>query len=151
MRSVRFAVGTLATAVLLCTGLSAFAGPPGAGLAAAPIMAGDTGNAAEAAPAATLQDASAQAGAPSGSLSRFGSPVASDRLKDMRGGAEVVVNDMQLNGVVANNSASRVVTGSNAITDGAFSSASGLPTVIQNTGANVLIQNATILNVQFKP
>jgi hypothetical protein len=35
------------------------------------------------------------------------------------------------------------------IAGGSFSNASGLPTVIQNTGANVLIQNATIVNVRF--
>jgi hypothetical protein len=27
---------------------------------------------------------------------------------------------------------------------------SGIPVVIQNSGANVLIQNATIVNLQFK-
>lgn len=78
-------------------------------------------------------------------------PVASDRLESIRGGAEVVVNDMRLDGSVANNTANRVITGSNAISDGAFANASGLPTVIQNSGANVLIQNATILNVRFAP
>ena len=43
------------------------------------------------------------------------------------------------------------MTGSNAINEGSFANASGLSTVVQNTGANVLIQNATILNIQFKP
>jgi hypothetical protein len=43
-----------------------------------------------------------------------------------------------------------VLTGNNTITEGSFSNASGLPMVIQNTGANVLIQNATIVNIQFK-
>jgi hypothetical protein len=57
---------------------------------------------------------------------------------------------MKLNGAVSGNSAMAVTTGANVITEGAFSNASGLPTVIQNSGANVLIQNATIVNVQFK-
>lgn len=84
-------------------------------------------------------------------LAGLGDAVAEDKLEAIRGGAEVVVNDMRLDGAVANNTANRVITGSNAISDGAFANASGLPTVIQNTGANTLIQNATILNVRFGP
>jgi hypothetical protein len=38
----------------------------------------------------------------------------------------------------------------NVISDGAFSGSVGLPMVIQNSGNNVLIQNATIVNVQLK-
>jgi hypothetical protein len=59
-------------------------------------------------------------------------------------------SDMKLNGTVDHNSASQIVTGANIVTDGAFSNASGLPMVIQNSGANVLIQSATIVNVQFR-
>jgi len=33
---------------------------------------------------------------------------------------------------------------------GSFINASGIPTVIQNSGANVLIQNATIINIQYQ-
>ena len=47
-------------------------------------------------------------------------------------------------------SASNVTTGSNVISDGAFAGIGGLPMVIQNSGNNVLIQNATIVNVQLK-
>ncbi|WP_371860579.1 hypothetical protein [Pseudoduganella lurida] len=72
------------------------------------------------------------------------------RLADLRGGTETPWSDMKLNGTVGNNAATNVVTGSNVITEGSFANASGLPMVIQNTGANVLIQNATIVNVQFK-
>lgn len=57
---------------------------------------------------------------------------------------------MGLSGTVGANTAVNVVTGANHITDGAFSNASGLPMVIQNSGANVLIQNATIVNVQIR-
>ena len=52
--------------------------------------------------------------------------------------------------MVANNSASNITTGTNVISEGAFSNSVGLPTVIQNSGNNVLIQNATIVNVQIK-
>jgi len=79
-------------------------------------------------------------------------PVAArdDRLEQMRGGSDTPWSDMKLGGTVANNSAINVVSGANIITDNAFSNASGMPTVIQNSGANVLIQNATIINVQVK-
>lgn len=73
---------------------------------------------------------------------RLLSPLA---LSANRGGTSV--NDMKLRGVVADNQAINVSTGGNLISDGALSNAVGVPMVIQNTGNNVLIQNATILNV----
>ena len=75
-------------------------------------------------------------------------PVASDVLDRSRGGHSVH-NEMELNGTTADNSARNVTTGSNAISAGSFANASGLPVVIQNTGANVLIQNAVILHLQM--
>jgi len=77
-------------------------------------------------------------------------PVDSEKLASYRGGAEVVRNDMTLNGTTANNSARNVETGDNTISSGSFANMSGLPVVIQNSGANVLIQNAVILNVEMK-
>ncbi|HWH84764.1 MAG TPA: hypothetical protein VNU71_21260 [Burkholderiaceae bacterium] len=76
-------------------------------------------------------------------------PVPAATLAARRGG-ERVFNDAQLKGVVADNQASNLTTGMNVISEGAFSGASGLSTVIQNSGNNVLIQNATIVNVQLK-
>lgn len=84
-----------------------------------------------------------------GGMVSFGFPIASNELSDLRGGTNTV-NEAQLEGTTANNTAHQVQTGTNAITDGAFANLSGLPIVIQNTGANVLIQNSVILNVQFK-
>ena len=78
----------------------------------------------------------------------FARPVAAATLAEFRGGTSIVNNDMQLAGTTANNTAINVATGTNAIGSGAFSSMSGLPVVIQNSGANVLIQNAVILNLQ---
>ena len=89
------------------------------------------------------------AGAESRSVSFVAQPVDADTLAQTRGGAEVVNNDMTLRGVTANNSARNVTTGDNTISAGSFANMSGLPTVIQNSGANVLIQNATILNLQM--
>jgi hypothetical protein len=77
-------------------------------------------------------------------------PLLDDQTLDARRGGTEVVNDMKLNGVVSDNQAYNLVTGSNSITEGAFAGASGLPTVIQNSGNNVLIQNATIVNVQLQ-
>jgi len=76
-------------------------------------------------------------------------PLDSDALTKRRGKAEVI-NDMRLKGVVGNNQAINVQTGGNLITEGALAGSAGIPTVIQNSGNNVLIQNATILNLQLK-
>lgn len=76
-------------------------------------------------------------------------PVDLKTLAGRRGGADVL-NDMQLRGVVSDNRAVNVTTGSNVISDGAFAGTVGLPMVVQNTGNNVLIQNATIVHVQVK-
>lgn len=84
-------------------------------------------------------------------LSPFGEPIASATLEGLRGGTEVIINnEMRLRGVTAGNSANHVVTGTNDIRGGSFSNLNGIPVVIQNTGANVLIQNAVILNLQMQ-
>ena len=82
-------------------------------------------------------------------------PVVANQLDTQRGGADTKVNNTltnitqtnTLNGTVDNNSAINVVSGNNAISGGAFQGTTGFPMVIQNSGSNVLIQNATILNV----
>lgn len=137
MRSHRIAAGTLTATLLLCAA-------PGAVASETAAQAG----ALDAQP--TLDRLAPSTGEPD-TASAFGAPLQAARLEEIRGGAELVVNDMQLAGMVADNVAHQVITGSNAITDGAFANASGVPTVIQNTGANTLIQSATILNVQFRP
>ena len=65
-------------------------------------------------------------------------PLDSQSLAARRGGS-LTLNDMKLKGVVADNSAINVVTGGNVISDGALAGSAGLPTVIQNSGNNVLI------------
>ncbi|MFA9219465.1 MAG: hypothetical protein ACEQSK_20495 [Sphingomonadaceae bacterium] len=77
-------------------------------------------------------------------------PLATEQLARLRAGADTVSNDMSLSGTVANNTAINVASGMNIISNGSFSNASGLPVAIQNSGANVLIQNATIINVQLQ-
>lgn len=79
----------------------------------------------------------------------FDKPVAVTSLGQYRGGSDLVQNDMKLIGTTAGNTATDVTTGSNVIGAGSFSNMSGLPLVIQNSGANVLIQNAVILHLQM--
>jgi hypothetical protein len=101
-----------------------------------------------AAPAEPAEPAAPTAAAQAGDEVGFGVAMNSGQLDEHRGG-DVLVGQNNLTGTVADNTAYKVSTGSNAITQGSFASSSGLPTVIQNTGANVLIQNATVLNVRF--
>lgn len=70
-------------------------------------------------------------------------------LARQRGGTDTR-NDARIDGAVAANTAINVVTGANSIDAGSFAHMAGIPVVIQNSGANVLIQNATIINLQFK-
>ena len=79
----------------------------------------------------------------------FSSPVALATLEQQRGGAQGMSTDLKLSGMTTGNSATHVVTGTNDISAGAFANMSGLPVVIQNSGANVLIQNAVIVNLQM--
>ena len=80
----------------------------------------------------------------------FGKRVADAQLAAASGGTDVHSN-MQLSGTITDTSAQNLLTGDNAISGASFMGAAGLPTVIQNSGNNVLIQNATIVNVQFQP
>lgn len=81
--------------------------------------------------------------------STFVQPVATQALAGMRGGSEWVSSNIKLLGTTAGNTADHVVTGSNAISAGSFANLNGIPLVIQNTGANVLIQNAVIVQLQM--
>ena len=83
-------------------------------------------------------------------LTSLGSaPVSEKALDHQRGGASTM-NDMELDGVVGNNHASNLVTGQNIVTDGSLTGNAGLTTVVQNSGNNVLVQNATIVNIQLQ-
>jgi hypothetical protein len=80
----------------------------------------------------------------------LGAPISADSLDSQRGGDDTRVdNIIHVNGEVTHNTAHDVVTGANNIQGGSFSDANGIFSVVQNTGANVLIQSATIVNVQF--
>ncbi|GLQ51096.1 hypothetical protein GCM10010872_25450 [Dyella flava] len=81
----------------------------------------------------------------------FGQAVSATTLGHYSGGSTVIAGIQTITGTVSNDSATNVTTGANSIAGGSFSDASGLPSVIQNTGNNVLIQNGVIVNVQMKP
>ena len=87
---------------------------------------------------------------PDPSSTTLGEPVTSATLDQLRGGDDTEIhNNIRVTGEVTDNSATNVVTGANNIQGGSFDNASGVLSVVQNTGANVLIQSATIVNVQF--
>ncbi|MEM8513290.1 hypothetical protein RCH14_002620 [Massilia sp. MP_M2] len=71
-------------------------------------------------------------------------------LGDLRGGTDIITTEATLRGTVGNNTATNVTSGMNVISGGSFANSSGLPVVIQNSGANVLIQNATVINLQLQ-
>jgi hypothetical protein len=94
------------------------------------------------------------AGTQPANVDGFGQAVSAGTLERYSGGSSLVSlvqNNVNLTGTVSNDSVSQVTTGTNAITGDSFAGASGLPSVIQNSGNNVLIQNGVIVNVQMKP
>lgn len=113
------------------------------------------------APTAAWSDATTQGLAPeagaavepqppsSEAIAGIGVAVDSSYLADLRGGEATVDNEVLIDGTVDGNTADHVVSGSNVISDGAFTNATGISTVIQNSGSNVLIQNGMVVNVQF--
>lgn len=139
MRSIIYAlkvIGTLAVcvpALSMAAELMPDAAPPQKTVAVTP-----------AAPAST-----APATAPV-AIAAMGPALSTEQLDGYRGGADTVLNDMTLSGTVAHNSTINVASGNNILTGAAFANTNGFATAIQNSGSNVLIQNATIVNVQFQ-
>ena len=82
----------------------------------------------------------------------FGAPLSMEQLGTASGRQgvplQLQLNDNQQDAVVSNNQLSgNVVTGNNSISDHAFEHMSGIATVIQNTGNQVVIQDSTMINV----
>jgi hypothetical protein len=129
--------------VLACTNASALPLPddPAPAVAAAPA-------ATKAAPAMRADSAAPPDRLPE-RVAGWGDPLKQDRLAQSRGGTDTATATAQLRATVANNNAINVTSGNNVIDGGSFANMSGLPMVIQNTGANVLIQNATVINLQL--
>lgn len=83
-----------------------------------------------------------------------GNEVASDGELDAQRGRERIdflhINAQEMIAVVDGNSAINTSTGVNAINHDAFSNGSGFVSVIQNSGNNVLIQEATIISITIE-
>lgn len=102
------------------------------------------------APAVALQPAATPAAAPNPHDSLLGPALDADHLDSARGGTDTTTNNMNVTGTVSGNTATNIISGTNTISEGAFANAAGIPMVVQNTGANVLIQNATIINLRME-
>lgn len=91
-----------------------------------------------------------KATAATGDSAVWGEAVAAERLGRSAGKDDTVHTEAVLGGTVGNNTAVNTVSGNNVIDSGSFANAQGLPMVIQNSGSNVLIQNATVINLRLQ-
>ncbi|MEW6428064.1 MAG: hypothetical protein AB1568_08540 [Thermodesulfobacteriota bacterium] len=87
----------------------------------------------------------------------IGEPVSGETLQSLSGGqameigtVDILLNDMKMNTGMENNQLHSTGTGLNMVTSDAFSNASGIATVIQNSGNQVIINNALILNLRMQ-
>jgi hypothetical protein len=85
-----------------------------------------------------------------GSENAFATAVPDNLLDGQRGMALIPTNTNSLDGALYENTATDLVTGYNVVSDGSLTNNAGMNTVIQNSGNNVLIQNAVILNIQMQ-
>jgi hypothetical protein len=115
-------------------------------VAAAASLALALGCAANAGAAEPPRDVDLAAGNPG--IGTLGRPVGRDVLRRLRGGDQID-NSADVYGEVTGNTAFGTKGGGNAVAGRAFSGSAGINTLIQNTGTNVLIQNALVVNVRF--
>ncbi|QHJ10545.1 hypothetical protein FX988_00759 [Paraglaciecola mesophila] len=80
-------------------------------------------------------------------------PVLLDDLDQERGmgGVVDVTNNTHLEAILTDNYNANSITGNNSIDRGSFNDASGVFSIIQNTGNNVIIQESTIITVTIAP
>ena len=80
-------------------------------------------------------------------------PVLLEELDQIRGlgGVVDVTSNANLGAVLTNNDVNDSVTGYNIIDQGSFNDASGVFSIIQNTGNNVIIQDSTIITITISP
>ncbi|NNG23904.1 hypothetical protein [Telluria aromaticivorans] len=84
------------------------------------------------------------------STDAWGEVAAEDRLSRTTGKDDTIHTEAVLGGTVGNNTAVNTVSGNNIIDSGSFANSQGLPVVIQNSGSNVLIQSATVINLRLQ-
>jgi|TARA_B110000091_G_scaffold163463_1_gene174422 hypothetical protein len=77
------------------------------------------------------------------------SPVMLEDLDQIRGlgGVADVISNANLEAVLNDNDVTDSVNGYNIIDQGSFNDASGVFSIIQNTGNNVIIQDSTIITI----
>lgn len=83
-----------------------------------------------------------------------GDPLTGEQLNELAGGQNIQIErileqitNANLNGQMASNVLNSTATGYNMLATGALSNVSGIATVIQNSGNQVIINSATILNI----
>lgn len=80
--------------------------------------------------------------------------VSLEAMNKARGGQNVELDlfyaESDVDGISSDNVATNTVSGNNILSPGAFADSSGISSVIQNTGNNVLIQNSTVVNLTLK-
>ncbi len=74
-----------------------------------------------------------------------------DQVRGLGGIVDVTNSAINLEAVLTDNYASNNTTGYNLIDQGTFNDASGVFSIIQNTGNNVIIQDSTIITVTITP
>lgn len=131
-------ISSLFGRALMCAGLAPWCAVAGTPAQSSPAPALDAGQPAEGRQVDGRQ------------IDGLGKRVNAATLQQLSGGSDVI-QKMMLTGTVSNNQSDHLLTGDNALDGGSFNGAAGLNTVIQNTGNGVLIQNATIVNVQVQP
>ncbi|KAB7624392.1 hypothetical protein [Alkalilimnicola sp. S0819] len=83
----------------------------------------------------------------------LGQAVADSELNHSRGRTSlhrVELSEISESAVLSGNSAAGARTGANTVLRGAFAGMNGVNSVIQNSGNNVIIQDATIVNVHMQ-
>lgn len=90
-------------------------------------------------------------------ISEFGEPLSSNTLDSLSGGEDwqignidMLLNNMNLKSQMEENLLVSTATGANLISNDAFSNANGISTVIQNSGNQVIINSAMILNLRVQ-
>lgn len=80
--------------------------------------------------------------------------VSLEAMNEARGGQNVELDlfyaESDVDGISSDNVATNTVSGNNILSPGAFADSSGISSVIQNTGNNVLIQNSTVVTLTLK-
>jgi hypothetical protein len=100
--------------------------------------------------AAILMLAAAPAWA-GGDAVELGAPVAHEALEAQRGGeSRYEFNFQETTATMEKTIAVGTTNGANSISGGAFGGASGFPVAVQNSGNNVIVQNAFIINLDVR-